>query len=181
MKITKLDLEGVLLFDPQYFDDDRGYYCETYSKRTFEKHGITVDFVQDNHSYTVKKGTLRGVHFQNNPVAQGKLVRCIRGSVLDVAVDLRQESPTYKQYLSVVLSGENRRQLFIPKGFGHAFLTLEDHCEFVYKVDAFYEPSLDRAIAWNAPELAIDWGIEAPFLSDKDKNAPTLSNSDVNF
>lgn len=181
MKVTDLALEGVKILEPRYFEDDRGYYVESYSKRTFESLGLTYDFVQDNHSFSAKKGILRGVHFQNNPKAQTKLVRCVRGSVLDVVVDLRKDSPTYKQWLSVLLSAENRKQLLIPKGYGHGFIALEDNCEFQYKVDAFYEPSLDRAIQWNDPELNIDWGTKTPIISVKDQSAPSLADSDVNF
>ena len=181
MKITDMSLPGVKILEPDYFEDYRGYYCETYSQRTLAGLGIDCVFVQDNHSMTLKKGTLRGIHFQNNPVPQIKLVRCTRGKVKDVVIDLRRDSPTFKQWIAVELSAENRKQLWIPSGYGHAFLTLEDNCEIQYKVTGLYEPSLDRAIAWNDPEIAIDWGIEAPIVSVKDLEAPTLSQSDVNL
>ncbi len=181
MKITKLAIPEVKILEPTYFEDFRGYYCETYSARTLKENGINTVFVQDNHSYSMKKGTIRAHHFQNNPKPQIKLVRCIRGEILDVAVDLRKNSPTYKKYVSVVLSEKNRKQLWIPSGFSHGFMTLTDNCEVLYKVDEFYEPSLDRAIAWNDPEIGFDWGIKNPIISVKDQTAPFLKDSDINF
>lgn len=181
MKITELALPGVKIIEPTYFEDYRGYYCETYSKRTLAEYGINDEFVQDNHSMTLKKGTLRGIHFQNNPVPQIKLVRCTKGAIKDVVVDLRGNSPTFKQWLAVELSAENRRQIWIPSGYGHAFLTLQDNCEVQYKVTGLYEPELDRAIAWNDSEIAVDWGIDNPIVSQKDMQAPTLAESDVNL
>lgn len=181
MEIKELDLPGVKLIAPTYFEDYRGYYCETYSMRTMSQNGLNVHFVQDNHSMTLKKGTIRGIHFQNNPVPQIKLVRCTRGRVLDVVVDLRRDSSTFRKWLSVELSEENRNQILIPSGYGHGFLTLVDHCEVQYKVTGLYEPSLDRAIAWNDPEIAVDWGISDPIVSVKDTRAPLLKDSDVNL
>lgn len=181
MIITQLDLPGVFILEPKYFEDYRGYYCETYSSRTLEEYGIHTKFVQDNHSYSIKKGTLRGIHFQNNPKPQIKLVRCVRGRVFDVAVDLRSDSPTYKKWVGIELSAENRKQMWIPSGFAHAFLTLEDNCEVLYKVDEWYSPGLDRAIKWNDPDIAVDWGISNPIISQKDIDAPSLRESDVNF
>lgn len=181
MIITELELPGVKLLEPKYFEDYRGYYCETYSACTLKEHGIGTVFVQDNHSYSEKKGTLRGIHYQNNPKPQIKLVRCTRGAVKDVVVDLRKDSPSFCRWLAVELSAENRRQLWIPSGFGHAFLTLTDHCEVLYKVDEFYEPALDRAIRWDDREISIDWGIRDPIISAKDTHAPNLCESDVNF
>ncbi len=181
MKITELAIPEVKILEPTYFEDFRGYYCETYSARTLKEYGINTVFVQDNHSYSMRKGTIRAHHFQNNPKPQIKLVRCIRGEILDVAVDLRKNSPTYKKYVSVVLSEKNRKQLWIPSGFSHGFMTLTDNCEVLYKVDEFYEPSLDRAIAWNDPEIGFDWGIKDPIISVKDQTAPFLKDSDINF
>lgn len=181
MKITELEIPGVLLIEPQYFEDERGYYVESYSKKTLQKFDINFDFIQDNHSFTKNKGTLRGIHFQNNPKAQTKLIRCTNGKVLDVVVDLRKDSKTFKKWIATELSAENRKQILIPRGFGHGFLTLEDNCEFLYKVDEFYEPTLDRAIKWNDPELNIDWGTLDVFISEKDTKAPYLKDSDVNF
>ena len=181
MKITELELAGVKILEPRYFEDYRGYYTESYSARTLAELGINATFVQDNHSYTIKRGTLRGIHFQNNPKPQIKLVRCIRGRILDVVVDLRKDSPTFKKWLSVELSADNHKQIWIPSGFGHAFLTLEDHCEVQYKVTEFYYPEFDRAIAWNDPEINVEWGIKNPIISEKDTRAPKLKDSDVNL
>jgi len=181
VKITELDIPGVKILEPKYFEDFRGYYSETYSARTLAEHGIDTVFVQDNHSYSMKKGTVRAHHFQNNPKPQIKLIRCVRGRILDVAVDLRSDSPTYKKWVSVILSEENRKQMWIPSGFSHGFMTLTDHCEVLYKVDEFYCPELDRAIAWNDPDIAMEWNIDDPIISAKDQKAPWLKDSDVNF
>jgi len=181
MKVTNTKLDGVLIIEPVYHQDYRGYYSEVYSKKTLEQLGIFNTFVQDNHSYTIKKDTIRAIHFQNNPKSQCKLVRCTNGRVLDVVVDLRQDSPTYKQWISVELSKENKKQVYIPHGFGHGFLTLCDDCEVLYKVDQYYDPTLDRAIAWNDPQINILWQVKDPIISLKDSNAPTLKDSDVNF
>ena len=131
--------------------------------------------MQDNHSLSSKKGVLRGIHFQKGYKSQAKLVRCVRGAVLDVAVDLRHESPTYKQWVAVELSAENKKQLMIPRGFGHGFVTLTDEVEFLYKADNYYAPEADGGIRWNDPEIGVDWGIENPILSEKDKKNPFLS------
>lgn len=154
---------------------------ETWSQRTMEKAGLHYDFVQDNQSYSARKGTLRGLHFQKGEDSQAKLVRCTRGAVLDVAVDLRKGSPTYKKWASVELSAENKRQFLIPRGFAHAFLTLTGDVEFQYKADNFYAPASDRNIRWNDPDIGVKWEIENPILSEKDKKAPFLSESDVDF
>lgn len=181
MTIIELALPSVKVLEPRYFEDYRGYYCETYSKRTMEQNGIDAVFVQDNHSYSIKKGTIRGIHFQNNPHPQIKLVRCIRGHIMDFAVDLRKDSPTFKKWVGIELSADNRKQIWIPAGFGHGFVTMEDNCEVLYKVDELYYPEFDRAIAWNDPDIGIDWGVTDPIISKKDIDAPTLSASDVNF
>lgn len=181
MNVIETKLPGVYVIEPQVFGDHRGWFMESWSEKKMEDHGISVDFVQDNQSYTAKKGTLRGIHFQQYPMAQAKLVRVVRGAVMDVAVDLRKGSPTYKQWVAVELSAENRKQLFIPQGFGHAFLTLTDDVEFVYKCDNLYSRELDRNIRFDDPELNISWGIDDPVLSDKDAAAPYLKDSDCNF
>lgn len=181
MKITDLELDGVKIIEPKYFEDFRGYYCETYSKRTMHENGIDTVFVQDNHSFSCKKGIIRGIHFQINPKPQLKLVRCTRGRVMDYVVDLRKDSPNFKKWVGVELSAENRKQIFIPNGYGHAFITLEDNCEVQYKVDELYYPEYDRAIAWNDPDININWGTDNPIISEKDTKAPTLRESDVNF
>jgi dTDP-4-dehydrorhamnose 3,5-epimerase len=181
MKIIELELEGVKILEPKYFEDDRGYYTESYSSRTLREYGIDTVFVQDNHLMSLKKGTIRGIHFQNYPKAQSKLLRCTKGSILDIVVDLRKSSPTYKNWISVILSEKNRKQIFIPKGYGHACISLEDNTQVQYKVDELYYPEYDRAIAWNDPELNIDWTIDNVILSKKDREAPFLKDSDVNF
>lgn len=181
MKVNKTELEGVLIIEPQVFVDYRGWFVETYSKEKMAKFGIVADFVQDNHSLSTYKGTLRGIHFQNDPKSQTKLIRCTKGAILDVAVDLRKGSPTYKQWASIELSAENKKMLFIPKGFGHGFLTLSDDAEFQYKVDEYYAPENDRSIRFDDPEINVNWNINNPIISDKDKNAPFLKDSDINF
>lgn len=150
-------------------------------KRTMEKAGLFYDFIQDNQSYSAKKGTLRGLHFQKGKDSQAKLVRCTCGAVLDVAVDLRKGSPTYKKWTSVRLSAENKREFLIPRGFAHAFLTLTDDVEFQYKADNFYAPASDRNIRWNDPEIGVKWGVENPILSAKDQKAPCFADCDADF
>lgn len=181
MELIKTKLEGCLILQPKNFGDHRGWFMESYSKKTLEELGLNFDFVQDNHSFSKEKGVLRGIHLQNAPYDQAKLVRCTRGSILDIAVDLRKNSKTYKQWVSVELSEENRKQLLIPRGFGHGFVTLTDNVEVQYKADNYYDYSSDRSIKYNDPELNIDWGISNPILSDKDLNAKDLDQTDVNF
>lgn len=179
MNLINTKLEGVYIIEPQVFGDERGWFMEVYSKIRMPE--ITCDFVQDNHSYSKDKGTLRGIHFQNGEHAQAKLVRCISGGVLDVVVDLRKGSSTYKQWLAMELSAENRKQIFIPRGFGHGFLTLTDDVEFVYKTDNYYKKESDRSILWCDPSININWNIKNPIISDKDARAPLLKDSDCSF
>lgn len=181
MKIIKTNIEGLVILEPTVFGDNRGWFMETYSKQTLASLGIDTVFVQDNQSYSSQKGILRGLHFQINPMAQTKLIRCLKGSILDVAVDLRKSSPTYKKWFKIELSADNKKQLYIPKGFAHGFLTLTDEVEVAYKVDEFYSKHHDRSIKYNDPEIGVEWGIDDPILSDKDKFAPLLKDSDVNF
>lgn len=181
MRSLKTDIPGLVLLEPVIHEDHRGWFIESYSQKEFETHGITVQFVQDNHSLSRQKGVLRGLHYQKSPMAQGKLLRCTQGSLLDVAVDLRKDSPTYKKWFSVVLSAANKRLFFVPRGFGHGFLTLENDTQIEYKVDAYYSPQHDRSIRYDDPELGIDWGVDDVILSDKDRNAPLLKDSDCNF
>ena len=176
---TKLD--GVYIVEPKVFGDHRGFFMESWSKRAFEEAGLFYDFVQDNHSYSSVKGTLRGIHFQRGEYSQAKLVRCVRGAVLDVAVDLRRSSPTYGQWTAVELSAENTRQFLIPRGFGHGFVTLTDEVEFLYKADNLYAPAADAGILWNDPALGIDWGVEAPVLSAKDAALPLWKDAITDF
>lgn len=181
MKIVETKIPEVIIIEPDVFGDHRGWFSESYNKQKYAEAGIEADFVQDNHSYSAEKGTLRGLHFQNEPKSQAKLIRCTRGSVLDVAVDMRKSSETYKMWVAVELSAENKKQLFIPKGFAHGFLTLSDDVEFQYKVDEYYSKENDRSIRFDDPEFCIDWGIDRPILSEKDQNAPYLKDSDINF
>jgi len=175
MKITKTKLDGVVIIEPDVFGDNRGFFFESWSKRKMEAAGLFYDFVQDNHSSSTVKGTLRGIHFQKGEWCQAKLVRCTRGAVLDVAVDLRKKSPTYKQWVGVELSEENKKQFLIPRGFGHGFVTLTDHVEFMYKADNYYAPQADGGILWNDPTIGVDWGVKDPILSEKDKKNPTFA------
>ncbi len=177
MNVIKTDIEGVLVIEPQVWGDSRGYFMETFSERDFAaKTGIEATFVQDNESCS-KKGVLRGLHFQKSPYAQAKLVRVVRGRVMDVAVDLRRQSPTFGKYVAMELSGENHRQMFIPKGFAHGYVVLEDDTVFQYKCDEFYHPEAEGGIAWNDPQIGVEWGVEEGdvILSEKDKNRQTLS------
>lgn len=181
MKVTYTELDGVLIIEPEVFGDHRGWFMETYSKIKLEPQGIDVEFVQDNQSFSAQKGTLRGLHFQNNPKSQSKLIRCTRGRILDVAVDIRKGSPNYKKWVAIELSEENKKQLFISKGFAHAFLTLTDNVEIQYKVDEYYSKECDRGISFNDPTIGVNWGEIQPILSDKDINAPLLDDSDANY
>lgn len=181
MKKIKTSIPGVYIIEPQVFGDHRGWFMETWSESKMKDIGIEVNFVQDNQSFTEKKRTLRGLHFQMNPMAQCKLVRCVVGSVFDVAVDIRKGSPNYLKWVAVELSAENKRQVFIPRGFAHGFLTLTDNVEFVYKCDNFHSKECDRSIRFDDPSIGVEWNIENPILSSKDINAPLLVDSDCNF
>lgn len=172
MKFEKTKLEGVYIITPDVFGDNRGFFMESWSRRKMEEAGLHYNFVQDNHSMSAVKGTLRGIHFQKGEWCQAKLVRCTRGAVLDVAVDLRKKSPTYKQWVAVELSADNKKQFLIPRGFGHGFVTLTDDVEFLYKADNYYAPQADGGIRWNDPDIGVDWGVENPILSEKDKKNP---------
>lgn len=181
MEFIPTKFKDAWLLKPKVFQDDRGFFLESYSKKIFEEQGIMIDFVQDNHSMSASKGVLRGIHFQNSPYAQSKLVRVTKGSVYDVIVDLRKNSSTYGQWEGFTLSSDSFQMLFIPKGFGHAFCTLEDNTEFQYKVDEFYAPEADSGIVWNDPTLNIDWPVKDPILSGKDKLLQKFSDFDSTF
>lgn len=181
MNIIKTEIEGVVIIELKVFGDNRGWFAETYSKEKFHQLGIDVEFIQDNHSFSAQRGVLRGLHFQLSPKTQTKLVRCTRGEILDVAVDLREGSPTYKKWVSARLTAENKRQLLIPKGFAHGFVTLTDNVEVHYKVDEYYSPENDRGIRYDDPEINVDWGVKGPILSEKDLRAPLLADSDASF
>ena len=174
---------SVLHIIPQRFLDARGWFAETWNACRFQDLGVRASFCQDNQSVSVKANTIRGIHFQRVPHAQAKLVRCLKGRIFDVAVDLRRESPTYKKWVGVELSAERGNQLFVPSGFGHAFLTLEDDCHVAYKVDTYYAPHADGGIRWDDPELALHWPMDGavPTLSDKDAGLPFLADSEFDF
>ena len=182
MKKIETAIPDVFVIEPQVFGDHRGYFMETWSTKNFEDIGLYYNFVQDNQSFTAQKGTLRGIHFQNDPMAQAKLVRVTKGAVIDVAVDLRKGSPTYKKWVAVELSAQNKRMLMIPRGFGHGFKTLTDDVEFCYKVDNLYSKECDRGIRFDDPTIGVEWGeVIEELLSAKDTMAPVLDDSDCNF
>jgi dTDP-4-dehydrorhamnose 3,5-epimerase len=181
LSVKETGLPGVLILEPRVFGDARGWFTETWSERDMQGVGLYYTFVQDNHSYSAQRNTLRGIHFQKGEHAQAKLLRCVRGAVLDVAVDLRVGSPTYSRWISAELSADNKRQLLIPRGFGHALLTLTDDVEFLYKADNFYNAEADRGIRWNDHDIGEDWGVDSPTLSAKDAAAPLLADSDTDF
>lgn len=178
MNVIKTSIPEVLIFEPKVFGDDRGFFFESFNHQQFEAAiGHQVTFVQDNHSKS-SKGVLRGLHYQLSPHAQGKLVRCVAGEVFDVAVDIRKSSPTFGQWVGVHLSGDNKRQLWIPEGFAHGFVTLSETAEFLYKATNYYSPKSEGSIAWNDKLVAIEWPTEVgiPILSEKDRVASTLSS-----
>lgn len=181
MQVTELGLPGVKLIVPTYFDDNRGYSTEAYNDRTLREYGITEHFVVDYVCCNIHNGTIRGIHFQNNPHPQAKLVRVLQGEVLDFIVDLRKDSPTYKKWISQVISEENRKQLYLPSGYGHAYVTTKPNTVVLYKFDDYYDRELVRAIRWNDPDIGIPWEIETPVLSAADEKAPWLCESDVNL
>jgi len=182
MKVTETRLQGVYVVEPQVFGDARGWFTESWSEKKLAAAGIKVDFVQDNHSYSAQKGTLRGLHYQLNPMCQAKMLRCTRGKIFDVAVDIRKGSPQYGQWVGVELSAENHKQLFIPRGFAHGFITLVDDVEVQYKADNYYAPECDGNIRWDDPDIGVEWPLEPVILSDKDKTAPLLKErTNLNF
>lgn len=183
MQVKPLEIADVVLITPRLIRDDRGTFCETHNQKALESHGIRAAFVQDNHSLSLARGTVRGLHFQAQPHAQGKLVRVVRGSILDVAVDIRHGSPTYGMHVAAVLSSENWAQLWIPEGFAHGFCTLEDATEVVYKVTDYYSPVSDRGINWADPALGIPWpvSIDEARLSEKDRLHPNLAELTHDF
>lgn len=183
MEFRTFDIEGPLEIVPRKIGDDRGYFSETFRLGAFVERGGPVEFVQDNQSLSVRKGTIRGIHFQTRPAAQGKLVRCLAGSVLDVAVDLRSDSPTYGGSISVVLTPDEINQLWIPVGFGHAFCTLEPNSVISYRVTDYYSPENDKGVAWDDPDIAIDWPdvADPSTLSGKDRIQPSLAGLPAYF
>jgi dTDP-4-dehydrorhamnose 3,5-epimerase len=183
MNVAKLSIPDLLLLTPQKHGDSRGFFSETFRADVLADYGVTTPFIQDNHVRSTRKGVLRGLHFQLEPRAQGKLVRCTMGAILDVAVDIRVGSPTYGQHVAVELSSDNWRQLWVPPGFAHGYVTLEDLCEVIYKVTDYYAPDCDRGLAWNDAALGIDWRLPATdiILSDKDTKQPELADLPMSF
>lgn len=179
MNVTKTKLAGVLIITPKRFSDARGWFCESYNKARMNDAGLDYNFIQDNHSFSAPKETLRGLHYQSPPHAQDKLVRCTRGMIFDVAVDIRKGSPTYGQWIGEKISAEDGRQILIPKGFAHGFLTLEDNTEIQYKCTENYAPQSDGSIKWDS--VGINWGSDAPLLSDKDAKAPPFDTWQTPF
>lgn len=179
MDVTRLAIPDVLVLRPRKFEDARGFFSETYNAGALAGHGVDLTFVQDNQSLSVDRGVVRGLHFQLPPFAQAKLVRVLRGSILDVAVDIRRDSPTFGQHISAIISAEAWNQILVPVGFAHGFCTLEANTEVAYKVSAPYAPQHDRGILWNDPALGIDWPVDGTtaVLSDKDRLHPTLAEA----
>ncbi|MGN8155517.1 dTDP-4-dehydrorhamnose 3,5-epimerase [Latilactobacillus sakei] len=177
LKVTTTKLQDVKIIEPAVFGDHRGFFTESYSDRDFKEAGIDIDFIQDNHSLSTQAGVLRGLHFQRGKAAQTKLIRVITGAVLDVIVDVRAGSPTYKQWEGYILSASNHRQLLVPKGFAHGFVTLTDNVNFLYKCDGYYDAEADGGISFKTPELNIDWPIDfdQAITSEKDANQPTFT------
>ena len=178
MKVESLAIPDVKLVTPRRFEDERGFFFESYNEKAFRDAGVDCRFVQDNHSRSLKKGTVRGLHFQAPPHAQAKLVRVLQGSILDVAVDARKDSPTFGEWVATVLSDENGSQLFVPKGFLHGFVTLEDDTDVAYKVDDYYDGPSDGGVKWDDPDLGVDWGVTAreAVLSEKDAAAQSWAD-----
>ncbi|MGL4663253.1 MAG: dTDP-4-dehydrorhamnose 3,5-epimerase [Culicoidibacterales bacterium] len=182
MKVVKTKIQDLVIIEPDVFGDHRGWFSETYNKEKFEAEGLFYEFVQDNQSYSATKGTLRGLHYQLAPKAQTKLIRATLGTIFDVAVDLRKDSPTFGQWFGIELSAENKKQLLIPKGFAHGFMTLTEDVEVQYKVDELYSPEHDRSLLWSDETISINWPLDVePVISDKDKNAPKLTDAEYNF
>ncbi|MGY4884247.1 MAG: dTDP-4-dehydrorhamnose 3,5-epimerase [Nanobdellota archaeon] len=172
-KFEDTAIPGVILVKPKIFEDYRGFFLEAYNKNEFKNAGIEEEFLQENHSKS-NKGVIRGIHFQEGEYSQAKLLRCIRGEILDVAVDLRKDSKTFGKYVNQILSDKNKYLLYIPRGFGHGFASLSDNVEIIYKIDNFYYPNSERGIIWDDPTINIDWPFKNPILSEKDKNWKTL-------
>ena len=181
MNRTKTRFDEVLIIEPEVIYDNRGFFMEVYRKSEFEQLGISTGFVQDNHSFTAAKGTIRGMHFQKNPMAQCKLIRVVRGEILSVVVDIRRGSSTFGRWISVSMSAENKKQLFVPGGFANGYCSLSDETDVCYRVDNYYAPEYDRAFRWDDPAVGIEWPVSDPILSERDRSAPLLAEVDNNF
>ena len=181
MKVIESLLKGVKLIEPKAYGDHRGFFLESYNEQAFHEAGIRERFIQDNHSLSREAGVIRGMHYQLTPKAQAKLIRVATGAIYDVVVDMRKGSPTYGKWEGYILSEHNKRQLLVPKGFAHGFCTITENVNVLYKVDELYSPEHDRGIAWDDPELAIEWPVSEPILSEKDGKHPVLSEAENNF
>ncbi|MDH6674556.1 dTDP-4-dehydrorhamnose 3,5-epimerase [Paenibacillus sp. LBL] len=181
MNVTPLKLTDAFVLEPVVHGDHRGFFMESYNGSLFKQHGITYNFIQDNQSLSAEPGVLRGLHYQLNPKAQTKLIRVLTGAIYDVILDIRKSSPTFGQWVGVILSEHNHRQLLVPKGFAHGFCTLVPNTQVLYKVDEYYSPENDRGILWSDPALGIDWPTSNPILSDKDQQHPLLKDAEMNF
>jgi dTDP-4-dehydrorhamnose 3,5-epimerase len=181
VELIKTKLSGVVLLQPKVFGDHRGFFMESYTKSKLSDLGLDLEFVQDNHSLSEKAGTIRGLHYQTSPMATTKLVRALRGAILDVVVDIRTGSPTFSHWYSTIISAENKRQILVPKGFAHGMCTLVENTEIAYKVDQYYSPDHDEGFAWDDPEVGIEWPTSSPILSEKDKMQPRLKDANNNF
>lgn len=181
MRVEELSLSGARIIEPVIHGDHRGFFMESYNEHKLREQGIFFNFIQDNQSFSAESGVVRGLHYQLNPKAQTKLVRVISGAIYDVIVDIRKKSPTFRQWVGVVLSEYNHRQLLVPQGFAHGFCTLVPNTQVLYKVDEYYSPKYDRGILWNDPDLGIDWPTSNPILSDRDKLHPTFKKAEIYF
>ncbi len=181
MQLIDTKLEGLYIVEPAVHGDHRGFFMESYSSKKFAELGLDFEFVQDNHSLSVETGVLRGLHYQLKPKAQTKLVRVVTGVIYDVAVDIRRDSPSFGQWVGIILSEANKRQLLVPRGFAHGFCTLVPNTQVLYKVDEYYSPEQDRGILWSDPAIGIDWPTSTPMLSDKDQKHPLLKDAEINF
>ncbi|MED4599487.1 dTDP-4-dehydrorhamnose 3,5-epimerase [Paenibacillus validus] len=181
MKLIHTELQGVYIIQPDVYQDQRGFFLESYNKEKFNELGIGVTLLQDNHSFSKESNVIRGLHYQINPCAQAKLIRVITGSIFDVVVDLRKDSSTYGQWISIILDDKNKQQLFIPQGFAHGFCTMLPNTHVMYKVDNYYSPEHERGIRWDDPDLAIQWPTNSPILSGKDKELPLLKETEITF
>ncbi|MBY0220366.1 dTDP-4-dehydrorhamnose 3,5-epimerase [Paenibacillus illinoisensis] len=181
MKVFPLKLQGAYLLEPVAHEDSRGFFMESYNESVMKNAGISTSFIQDNQALSTEAGVLRGLHYQLNPKAQTKLIRVLTGAIYDVIVDIRLSSPTYRQWVGVIISDTNKRQLLVPKGFAHGYCTLVPNTQVFYKVDEYYSPEHDRGILWTDPALGIDWPTSNPVLSEKDQKHPLLKDAEINF
>ncbi|MAK26732.1 MAG: dTDP-4-dehydrorhamnose 3,5-epimerase [Euryarchaeota archaeon] len=181
MRAIETKLEGVFILEPTVFGDHRGFFMESYTKHKFDSLGLEFDMIQDNHSLSSEVGTIRGLHYQTKPMDLTKIVRCVRGEIFDVVVDIRKGSPTFGEWVSEILTAENKKQIVVPRGFAHGICTLTPNTEIIYKVDQYYSPDHDHGIIWNDPSIGIEWPVSNPILSEKDKNQPNIEDAENNF